>query len=108
MVDATQLDWTAIAAESRFQELHHKKSRFLWGMIFPSCTTFCCRSARPISRSCTRLKLGTDQCWPSVRIVGIHRCGGYRFVYSRRANTEFDAMASEIVRDVEKRLGGKK
>jgi uncharacterized membrane protein (DUF485 family) len=29
-------------------------------------------------------------------------------VYSRRANTEFDAMASEIVRDVEKRLGGKK
>jgi uncharacterized membrane protein (DUF485 family) len=33
---------------------------------------------------------------------------GIAFVYSRRANTEFDAMASEIVRDVEKRLGGKK
>ena len=33
MVDAARLDWKAIAAESRFQELHHKKSRFLWGLM---------------------------------------------------------------------------
>lgn len=33
---------------------------------------------------------------------------GIAFVYSRRANAEFDAMAAEIVRDVEKRMGGKK
>ena len=32
---------------------------------------------------------------------------GIAFIYSRRANSEFDAMASELIRDAEK-IGGRK
>jgi uncharacterized membrane protein (DUF485 family) len=32
---------------------------------------------------------------------------GIAFIYARRANTEFDAMAANIVSDFEKRYGGR-
>jgi uncharacterized membrane protein (DUF485 family) len=110
MVDAARLDWKAIAAESRFQALHHKKSRFLWGlMIFSVVYYFLLPIGAAYFQELYKIKV-----WGPINVGLLFALSefivawGIAFVYSRRANTEFDAKASEIVRDVEKRLGGKK
>ncbi len=33
MADASKLDWKAIDNDPRFQELHRRKTRFLWGLM---------------------------------------------------------------------------
>src|ERR1700674_2028659 len=110
MVDAARLDWKAIAAESRFQALHHKKSRFLWGLMIFSVVYY---FLLPIGAAYFQ-ELYKIEVWGPINVGLLFALSefivawGIAFVYSRRANTEFDAMASEIVRDVEKRLGGKK
>ena len=41
MVDAAQMDWQAIDSDPKFQELHRKKTLFLWGlMIFSIVSAF--------------------------------------------------------------------
>ena len=110
VVDAARLDWRAIAAESRFQTLHHKKSRFLWGlMIFSVVYYFLLPIGAAYFQELYKIKV-----WGPINVGLLFALSefvvawGISFVYSRRANAEFDAMASEIVRDVEKRMGGKK
>ena len=110
MVDAARLDWKAIAAESRFQALHHKKSRFLWGlMIFSVVYYFLLPIGAAYFQELYKIKV-----WGPINVGLLFALSefvvawGIAFVYSRRANAEFDAMASEIVRDVEKRIGRKK
>ena len=110
MVDAARLDWKAIAAESRFQELHHKKSSFLWGLMIFSVVYY---FLLPIGAAYFQ-ELYKIRVWGPINVGLLFALSEFivawsiAFVYSRRANAEFDAMASEIVRDVEKRLGGKK
>jgi uncharacterized membrane protein (DUF485 family) len=53
-----EMNWAAIDADPRFQELHRKKTSFLWGLI--------------------------------------------AFIYSRKANSQFDAMAQAIINDAHK------
>ncbi len=108
MVDATRLDWKAIAAESRFQELHHKKSSFLWGlMIFSVVYYFLLPIGAAYFQELYKIKV-----WGPINVGLLFALSefivawGIAFVYSRRANAEFDAMASEIVRDVERQLRG--
>jgi uncharacterized membrane protein (DUF485 family) len=90
--------------------LHHKKSRFLWGlMIFSVVYYFLLPMGAAYFQELYKIKV-----WGPINVGLLFALSefivawGIAFVYSRRANTEFDAMASEIVRDVEKRLGGKK
>ncbi len=110
MVEAARLDWKAIAAEPRFRELHRKKSSFLWGlMIFSVVYYFMLPIGAAYFQELFKIKI-----WGPVNVGLLFALSefivawGIAFVYSRRANAVFDAMASEIVRDVEKRLGGKK
>ncbi len=110
MVDAARLDWNVIAAEPRFQELHHKKSRFLRGlMIFSVVYYFLLPIGAAYFQDLFKIKV-----WGPINVGLVFALSEFivawaiAFVYSRRANAEFDAMAAEIVRDVEKRLGGKK
>ena len=109
MVDAARLDWKAIATESRFQALHHKKSRFLWGLMIFSVVYY---FLLPIGAAYFQ-ELYKIRVWGPINVGLLFALSefvvawGIAFVYSRRANAEFDAMASEIVRDVEKRMGGK-
>jgi len=102
------LNWAAIDADPRFQELHAKKSRFLWGlMVFAVIYYFL-------------LPIGAAY-FPDlfkVRVFGVVNFGlvfalsqflvawGIAFIYAKRAQ-QFDAMAEAIARDAQK-IGGRK
>ncbi len=110
MIDPAKVDWQAIAAEPRFQALHRKKSAFLWGlMVFSVVYYFLLPIGAAYFQELYKIKV-----WGPINVGLLFALSefivawGIAFVYSRRANAEFDAMASEIVRDVEQRLGGKK
>jgi uncharacterized membrane protein (DUF485 family) len=110
MVDPANVDWKAIVAEPRFQALHHKKSGFLWGlMIFSVVYYFLLPIGAAYFQELYKIKV-----WGPINVGLLFALSEFivawsiAFVYSRRANAEFDAMAAEIVRDVEKRMGGKK
>jgi uncharacterized membrane protein (DUF485 family) len=98
-----RLDWTAIVADPRFQALHARKTRFLWGLMAFSVVYY------------FLLPLGAAYA-PALfakRVVGFVNVGllfalsefivawGIAFVYARRANTQFDRMAAELIRDAE-------
>jgi len=110
MVEAALLDWKAIAAEPRFQALHRKKSSFLWGLMIFSVVYY---FLLPIGAAYFQ-ELYSIRVWGPINVGLLFALSefivawGIAFVYSRRANMEFDALAAEIVRDVEKRMGGKK
>ena len=102
------LNWAAIDADPRFQELHAKKSRFLWGlMVFAVIYYFL-------------LPIGAAY-FPNlyaIRVFGVINVGlvfalsqflvawGIAFIYAKRAQ-QFDAMAEAIARDAQK-IGGRK
>jgi uncharacterized membrane protein (DUF485 family) len=103
-----RIDWRAIVDDPRFQALHTKKTRFLWGLMAFSVAYY------------FLLPLGAAYA-PGLfakRIAGPVNVGlvfalsefvvawGIAFVYSRRANAEFDHMAAELIRDAEK-IGGR-
>jgi uncharacterized membrane protein (DUF485 family) len=109
MADAS-LDWKAIDSEPRFQELHRKKVAFLWGlMIFSMVFYFLLPVGAAYFQDLYKVKV-----WGPVNVGIVFAllqfvvAWGIAFYYARRANAEFDPMAAAIVRDAEKRLGGRK
>jgi uncharacterized membrane protein (DUF485 family) len=109
MADAS-LDWKAIDSEPRFQELHRKKVTFLWGlMIFSMIFYFLLPIGAAYFQDIYKIKV-----WGPVNIGILFAllqfvvAWGIAFYYARRANAEFDPMAAAIVRDAEKKLGGRK
>ena len=102
------LNWAAIDADPRFQELHSRKTRFLWGlMVFAVIYYFL-------------LPIGAAY-FPNlyaIRVFGVINVGlvfalsqflvawGIAFIYAKRAQ-QFDAMAEAIARDAQK-IGGRK
>ena len=100
----------AIAADPRFLELHRKKSGFLWGlMVFSVLFYF----LLPIGAAYFP-HLFSIKVWGPVNVGLLFALSefivawGIAFIYSRRANTVFDPMAADIVKDIEKRYGVKK
>ena len=109
MIDPAKVDWQAIAAEHRFQALHRKKSAFLWGlMVFSVVYYFLLPIGAAYFQELYKIKV-----WGPINVGLLFALSefvvawGIAFIYSRRANTEFDAMASELIRDAEK-IGGRK
>jgi len=109
MADAS-LDWKAIDSEPRFQELHRKKMTFLWGlMIFSLIFYFLLPIGAAYFQDIYKIKV-----WGPVNVGILFAllqfvvAWGIAFYYARRANAEFDPMAAAIVRDAEKKLGGRK
>ena len=102
------LNWAAIDADPRFQELHSRKTRFLWGlMVFAVIYYFL-------------VPIGAAY-FPNlyaIRVFGVINVGlvfalsqflvawGIAFIYAKRAQ-QFDAMAEAIARDAQK-IGGRK
>jgi uncharacterized membrane protein (DUF485 family) len=106
----TSLDWKAIDSEPRFQELHRKKVTFLWGlMVFSMVFYFLLPIGAAYFQDLYKVKV-----WGPVNIGILFAllqfvvAWGIAFYYARRANAEFDPMAAAIVRDAEKKLGGRK
>ena len=103
------LDWSAIVADPRFQALHRKKTFFLWGlMVFSIVYYFLLPIGAAYFQDLFKIKV-----WGPINVGLVFALSeflvawGIAFVYSRRANAEFDTMAAELIRDAEK-IGGRK
>ncbi len=97
------LNWSAIEADPRFQELHAKKSFFLWGlMAFSVVYYFALPLGAAYMTDVFKIKV-----WGPINVGILFALSefivawGIAFVYSRRA-AQFDAMAEEINRDAAK------
>ena len=97
------LNWSAIEADPRFQELHAKKSFFLWGlMAFSVVYYFALPLGAAYLTDVFKIKV-----WGPINVGILFALSefivawGIAFVYSRRA-AQFDAMAEEINRDAAK------
>lgn len=94
------MNWVAIDQDPRFQQLHSKKTRFLWGlMIFSIVYYFLLPIGAGYFSDLFKIKV-----WGPVNVGILFALSefivawGIAWIYARRANTEFDAMASEINR----------
>jgi uncharacterized membrane protein (DUF485 family) len=109
MVDTSQVDWKAIDSRPEFQELHRKKMGFLWGlMVFSLVYYFLLPIGAAYFQSIYTIKV-----WGPVNVGILFALSqfivawGLAWFYAYRANAVFDPMAAEIVRDAEKRMGGR-
>jgi len=100
------MNWAAIDADPRFQALHRKKTRFLWGlMIFSVIYYF----LLPIGAAYYQ-DLFKMQVWGPVNIGILFALSEFvvawliAYIYARKA-VKFDAMAQELVNDAH-RIGG--
>lgn len=97
----TKMNWRAIDADPRFQALHRKKSLFLWGlMIFSMVYYFLLPIGAAYFQEIFKIKV-----WGPVNVGLLFALSEFivawliAYVYSRKANAEFDAMAQDIVND---------
>jgi len=109
-VDTAQVDWKAIDSRRDFQELHRKKTGFLWTlMVFSMVFYFLLPIGAAYFQDLYRVKV-----WGPVNIGLLFAllqfvvAWALAWYYARRANTEFDPMAAAIVSDAEKSLRGRK
>lgn len=107
MAAAPRLDWRAIVADRRFQALHSRKTRFLWGlMAFSVLFYFLLPLGAAYAPALFARKVyGPVNVGILFALSEFVVAWGIAFVYSRRANAEFDRMAAELIRDAEK-IGG--
>lgn len=99
-----EMNWAAIDADPRFQELHRKKTTFLWGlMIFSIIYYFLLPVGAAYFQDLFKIKV-----WGVVNVGILFALSEFvvawviAFVYSKKANSEFDAMAQEIINDAHK------
>ncbi len=98
------MNWAAIDADPRFQALHRKKTLFLWGlMIFSTTYYFLLPIGAAYFQDLFKIKV-----WGVVNVGILFALSEFvvawviAFVYSKKANSEFDAMAQEIINDAHK------
>lgn len=94
------MNWVAIDQDPRFQQLHSKKTRFLWGlMVFSIVYYFLLPIGAGYFTDLFRIKV-----WGPINVGLVFALSefivawGIAWIYARRANSEFDAMAGEINR----------
>ena len=97
---ATALDWSRIEGDPRFQELHRRKSAFLWGlMAFAVVFYFLLPIGAAYFTDLFRVKV-----WGVINFGLVFALAEFvvawtiAWVYSRKA-VQFDAMAEQIIRD---------
>ena len=97
----TKMNWQAIDADPRFQALHRKKSRFLWGlMLFSMVYYFLLPIGAAYFQEIFKIRV-----WGAVNIGLLFALSEFvvawlvAYIYSRKANTEFDSMTQDIVND---------
>ena len=98
---ASNINWAAIDNDPRFQTLHKKNSTFLWSlMIFSVIYYFLLPIGAGYYPELFKIK---D--WGPVNVGILFALSEFvvawsiAFIYTRRANRDFDEMAAEIVRD---------
>ncbi len=100
---APAMNWSAIDADPRFQRLHSRKTRFLLGlMIFSVAYYFLLPIGAAYFPELFKVKL-----WGPINVGLVFALSEFvvawaiAFIYSRRANQEFDAMARELIADAD-------
>ena len=93
-----KMNWSAIDQDPRFQALHKKKSSFLWGlMIFSVVYYFLLPVGAAYYQDIFKIKV-----WGPVNVGLLFALSEFivawtiAYVYSRKANAEFDIMSEEI------------
>ncbi len=97
----TTVNWAAIDNDPRFQALHKRKTSFLWGlMIFSIIYYFLLPIGAAYFPDLFKIKV-----WGPMNVGILFALSEFvvawtiAFIYTRRANRDFDSMAAEIVRD---------
>ena len=105
MAAAPNVDWNAVIADPRFQSLHRKKQGFLTGlMVFSVAFYF----LLPIGAAYFPA-LFNVRVWGPINVGLLFALSEFvvawaiAFYYSKRANSEFDAMARELAVEFEKK-----
>jgi uncharacterized membrane protein (DUF485 family) len=95
-----KMNWSAIDQDPRFQELHKRKSSFLWGlMIFSVVYYFLLPIGAAYYQDLFKIKV-----WGPVNVGILFALSEFivawtiAYIYSRKANAEFDAMTAEIAK----------
>lgn len=98
------MNWAAIDADPRFQALYRKKTTFLWGlMIFSVIYYFLLPIGAAYYQDLFKIKV-----WGVVNVGILFALSEFvvawtiAYVYSKKANAEFDTMAQEIINDAPK------
>lgn len=91
-------DWAAIHADPRFQDLHDRKTRFLWGLMAVSVVFY---FLLPIGAGYFP-HLFKIKVWGPLNVGLLFAFSqfvvawGIAFIYERRATREFDQLAAEL------------
>ena len=100
---ASNINWPAIDNDPRFKTLHKKKTTFLWSlMIFSVIYYFLLPIGAGYYPELFKIKV-----WGPVNVGILFALSEFvvawsiAFIYTRRANRDFDSMAAEIVRDAD-------
>lgn len=94
-------DWAAIAADERFRALNRRKTRFLTALMLFSIAAYL---ALPIGAAYFPGWFATPVFGPVnvgllVALGEFVVAGAVAFIYTRRANADFDCAAREIAAD---------
>jgi uncharacterized membrane protein (DUF485 family) len=98
MATPNAVDWDAIIRDSRFQSLHRRKIRFLWGLMALSVVYY---FLLPIGAAYYQ-NLFKIRVWGVVNVGLLFALSEFvvawtiALVYSRKASQDFDRMAAEI------------
>lgn len=102
-MSSSNFNWAAIDADPKFQALHRKKTIFLWGLMIFSIVYY---FLLPIGAAYYQ-ELFKTKVWGVVNFGLLFALSefavawGLAFIYSKKANGQFDAMAQEIINDVD-------
>ena len=95
------MHWNAIDADPRFQQLHRRKSRFLWSLMALSILYYL---LLPLGAAWFP-QLFSRRVWGPVNIGILFALSEFvmawtiAFLYARHASRSFDPMAAELRRD---------
>jgi uncharacterized membrane protein (DUF485 family) len=96
-----EMNWAAIDADPRFQALHRKKTKFLWSLMIISMVYY---FLLPIGTA-YYTDLFKIKVWGPVNVGLVFALSQFivawaiAWIYAKRAYTEFDSMAEEIIKD---------
>ncbi|MFI0397660.1 MAG: DUF485 domain-containing protein [Thiolinea sp.] len=99
----TTVNWAAIDHDPRFQALHKRKTTFLWSLMIISTVYY---FLLPIGAAYFP-ELFKIKVWGPMNFGILFALSEFvvawtiAFIYTRRANRDFDSMAAEIVRDAD-------
>jgi len=96
------INWAAIESNPKFQALYRKKTMFLWSlMIFSTIYYFLLPIGAAYFQDIFKIKV-----WGVINVGLLFALSEFivawviAFVYSKKANAEFDTMTQEIINDL--------